>query len=86
MAAIKVYGADWCHMTRSTLEHLDEIGVDYDYVDVDDDPKASRWVKEQNGGKEKKPTVDVAGTVLTTPSDEKLDAVLEAAGLFRRAA
>jgi mycoredoxin len=86
MAAIKVYGADWCHMTRSTLEHLDEISVDYDYVDIDDDPKACQWVKDHNAGKAKKPTIDVAGTVLTTPSDEKLDAALEDAGLFRRAA
>ena len=86
MAAIKVYGADWCHMTRSTLEHLDDLGVEYDYVDIDDDPRACQWVKDQNRGKEKKPTVDVAGKVLTTPSDEKLDAALEEAGLLRRAA
>ena len=80
MAAIKVYGADWCEMTQGTLEHLKELGVDYDFVDIEDDPKACKWVKEQNGGKEKKPTVDIDGRVLTEPSDQELDHALAEAG------
>lgn len=81
MAAITVYGADWCHMTRHALEHLDETGVAYDYIDVDDDPAASQWVKDQNGGKEKKPTVKIGSRVLRTPSDDELDEAIASAGL-----
>ncbi len=81
MAGIKVYGADWCWMTTETRNHLDQMGVDYDYIDVDDDPAASQWVKDHNGGKEKKPTVDINGRVLTTPSDDELDEAIGAAGL-----
>jgi glutaredoxin len=73
---IKVYGADWCPMTISAKRHLDSLGVCYKYIDVDEDPQASDWVKQQNAGKEKKPTFDIDGEVLTAPSravvDEKL--------------
>jgi mycoredoxin len=73
---IKVYGADWCPLTINAKRHLDALGVPYTYIDVDDDPAASEWVKRQNGGREKKPTFDIEGEVLTAPSravvEEKL--------------
>jgi len=74
--AVKVYGADWCHMTTDTLNCLKRLGVEYEYVDIERDPKAAAWVRAQNGGKEKKPTLDIDGTVLTEPDDEDLIEVL----------
>ncbi|MDQ6677389.1 MAG: glutaredoxin family protein [Acidobacteriota bacterium] len=79
---IKVYGADWCSMTTRTIEHLEEVGAPFEYVDVDEDEAAAQWVKDQNGGKEKKPTVDLGGKVLTEPSNAELDVALKAAGLL----
>ena len=73
---VKVYGADWCGMTRRTLSHLDDLGVEYEYINVDHDPAASEWVKQQNAGKEKKPTVDIDGRVITYPSNQELDEIL----------
>ena len=74
--SIKVYGADWCGMTRRTLSFLDEIGVEYEYINVDLDPKASEWVKQQNNGKEKKPTVDIDGRVIAYPTNRELQDLL----------
>jgi glutaredoxin len=79
---VKVYGADWCAMTTRTREHLDALEIPYDYIDVEDDPAASDWVKEQNGGKEKKPTVDLDGEILSEPTNAQLDKALEKAGLL----
>ena len=79
---VKVYGADWCSMTTRTLAHLEEVGVPFDYIDVEADEKASQWVKDQNDGKEKKPTLDLDGTVITAPSNRELDSALKAAGLL----
>lgn len=76
MANVKVYGADWCGMTTRTLSHLDQLGVHYEYINVERDKRASEWVKRQNDGKERKPTLDVQGTVLTAPSNSELDQVL----------
>lgn len=76
MSDVKVYGANWCGLTVRTLHHLDSLGVAYDYVDVDQDPQASEWVKSQNNGREKKPTLDIGGRVITNPSKAELEAVL----------
>jgi glutaredoxin len=63
-------------MTISAKRHLDSLGVSYKYIDVEDDPQASDWVKRHNAGKEKKPTFEIDGEVLTAPSravvEEKL--------------
>ena len=76
MSRVKVYGADWCEDTRRTLAHLDKLGVDYDYINIEQDEEAARWVREQNDGKERKPTLEIRGRVLSTPSNEELDAAL----------
>ncbi len=76
MSQVKVYGADWCGMTTRTLEFLDELGVEYDYVDIDHDTAGAEFVRGHAGGKERKPTVDVGGTVLVTPEDEELEQLL----------
>ena len=68
-------------MTKRTLTHLDRLEVPYEYVDIETDDAARKWVAEQNGGKEKKPTLDIGGTILTEPSNAELDAVLEAQGI-----
>ena len=78
MEKVKVYGADWCGPTRRTLMHLDELGVEYDYINVDHDEAASQWVKDHNDGKEKKPTIDIQGRILTSPSNKELEEALRA--------
>jgi glutaredoxin len=76
MEKVKVYGADWCEDTRRTLERLDELGVAYDYVNIEQDAEAARWVREQNDGKERKPTVKLGEQVLSTPSNRELETAL----------
>lgn len=80
--AIKVYGADWCGDTQRTREYLDGRGLAYEYINVEADAEASRWVKEHNDGKERKPTVDVDGEVLSVPKDAELEAALRAKSLI----
>jgi len=84
MTNIKVYGADWCGDTQITRFQLDQLGIEYDYFDVDGDPAARDWVLKQNGGKQKTPTVDVGGTILVEPSEEELDQVLKDKGILDR--
>ncbi len=80
---VKVYGADWCGVTRATRRHLDNLNVPYIYIDVEEDPEASQWVKDQNNGIELKPTVDVEGEVLGAPKDHILDGVLTDHGILQ---
>ena len=74
--AIKVYGAGWCHMTTDTLAHLKKLGLEYQYIDIDHDRKAAAWVRQQNQGRERKPTLDIDGTILTEPENDELDETL----------
>ena len=73
---IKVYGADWCGDTKRTLRYLDNLNVDYDYIDLEKDESGSEWVKSQNNGKELKPTLLVGSRVLSVPSESELKAAL----------
>ena len=40
------------------------LGVAYQYINVEDDPQASAWGKQQNNGKGRKPTVKIGEQVL----------------------
>jgi glutaredoxin len=79
---VKVYGADWCADTQHTIKHLKELGVAFRYINVEQDERAARWVKEHNDGKERKPTLDLAGQVLSTPTDRELESALREKGFM----
>ena len=78
---VEVYGADWCGDTQRTRRHLERLGVAYQYINVEHDPEASEWVKQQSDGKERKPTVKIGGQVLAEPSDHELEHALQREGL-----
>ena len=71
-------------MTKSALAHLDRLGIEYQYINIDRDREAARWVAEQNGGKEKKPTIDIDGEILSEPPSGLVDQVLQTKGLLTR--
>ena len=76
MDTVKVYGAGWCEDTQDTRAHLDALGVQYQYLDVDKDPQAKQWVIDQNDGKQRTPTVAVGGRIIIEPENDDLDDLL----------
>lgn len=82
MSEINIYGTDWCEDTMHTLKHLDALGVPYEYINIDEDTDAANWVVTMNAGKQKTPTLDIEGTVLSVPSDEQLDDALRSKGIL----
>ncbi len=79
---LTIYGTDWCEDTQHTKEHLDDVGVPYDYVNIETDARAAAWVCQQNDGQSKTPTVRMEGLVLSEPSDAELDSALRARGIL----
>lgn len=77
---VKVFGATWCPDTQRTLSHLETLGVEFKFVDVDEDARAEEQVIEAGNGKRKIPLVElVAQGVkrrMIEPSDEELDRAL----------
>ena len=79
---VMVYGAGWCAVSVMTLRHLDELGVPYEYVDIDQDRDAAAWVRSHNNGDELKPTIDIEGEVLSAPRNYILDDALRRHGIL----
>ena len=73
---IVVYGAYWCGDTVRVRLFLNRHGIPYRVVDVDHDLDAREQVRMWNGGHVSTPTLDVAGQIVTEPSDEELAALL----------
>lgn len=82
MHEVRVYGRDWCEDTQATLYHLDSLGVQFDYIDIEADPRAAEWVCQQNGGKRITPTLNVQGQVLVEPDERDLEEALRGRGLM----
>ena len=57
MTEIKVYGAPWCPDCRRTKTFFGEHRVAYDWIDIDQDEEALRYVEELQGGGRTIPTV-----------------------------
>ena len=74
---VRVYGTGWCGDTVRTLRHLDKSGVDYDYVDIDENAEGERKVIEFNRGKRRVPLVEIGEKALSVPSAQELDEALE---------
>ncbi len=82
MKTIKVYGAEWCGDTTRTRDQLDELGVPFEYIDIDENPAAEKWITQQNKGKRVTPTVDIDGKLLFEPTNEQMEKILKDASLI----
>ena len=83
MNPIKVYGANWCHDTGRTRQQLDQLGVAYEYIKVEKDAAANKFITDLNKGKRKTPTVDLGGKFLIEPSNEEMEEALRSAGVVK---
>jgi mycoredoxin len=48
-APVKMFGADWCRDCRRTKAQLSELGVAFDYIDLDADPAAADVARDISG-------------------------------------
>ena len=69
---VVVYGASWCAHTLRVRQLFNRHGVPYTLVDVEDDLTAAQKVMGWNRGYLSTPTLDIAGRIVTEPSDEEL--------------
>ena len=83
MSEITMYGAEWCGDCRRSQRLLNELGVEYSYINIEEVPGAADKVVEINGGAKSIPVVMFSdGTHLTEPSDPDLRKKLESLGLI----
>jgi mycoredoxin len=83
MSEITMYGAEWCGDCRRSQRLLNELGIDYSYINIEEVAGAADKVVEINGGAQSIPVVMFSdGTHLTEPSDPDLRKKLESLGLI----
>lgn len=61
MPNIRMYFSPWCHDCRSAKRFLEERGVAYEAIDIEETPGAAELILEKNNGKRKVPTFEVDG-------------------------
>ena len=74
---ITVYGAHWCPDCRRSKQFLGEHQIPYNWVDIEEDPEAERFVIEKNDSKRIIPTIVFSDeTFLVEPTNAELAAKL----------
>ena len=67
--ALTMYSTTWCGYCRRLKIQLDQAGISYVEIDIEDDPASAEFVGSVNGGNHVVPTVKFAdGTTATNPT------------------
>ncbi|NLG56011.1 MAG: mycoredoxin [Rhodococcus sp.] len=77
--AVIMYSTPWCGYCRRLKTQMDEAGIGYTVVDIEQDPAAAEFVGSVNGGNHVVPTLKFPdGSTATNPT---LGQVKKALGL-----
>jgi mycoredoxin len=70
---IKLYGTRWCFDSRRARRIFDQNNISYQYIDIDIDEVARKFVEKTNHGFRSVPTIVFPdGSILVEPSDQEL--------------
>lgn len=61
MARIRMYVSPWCGDCRAAKHFLEERGIEYEPINIEENPDAVDLIIEKNNGKRKVPTFEVDG-------------------------
>ena len=74
---IQVYGTHWCGVTFGLREYLTNSRIPYEYYDIEQDQHADEFVLAMNDGRRRFPLIVVEERVLTSPTLNELQQVLD---------
>ena len=71
---IKMYGTNWCGDSRRARHLLESNHIDFEWINIEENPEAVKFVEEVNHGYRSVPTIVFPdGTILTEPSQYELN-------------
>jgi mycoredoxin len=77
---ITMYTTDWCPYCVSTKRFLNNKGIPFEEINVEQDDLAAEFVMNANGGNRTVPTLNIEGLgIYTNPSPKKLTELLQLA-------
>jgi mycoredoxin len=69
MSSFTMYSTPWCGYCHRLKSQLEREGIEFDMVDIEQDPEAVAIVESANNGNQTVPTLVYAdGTSMTNPS------------------
>lgn len=72
---VRMYATTWCGDCRMAKRWLDAHSIPYEYINIEEDESAAKYVMQVNGGYRSVPTIVCPdGTVLIEPSSRQLAA------------
>ncbi len=72
-SSITVYGTSWCGDCKRAQRVLDQHQAKYDYVNIEQDEVARRYVEQVNNGYQSVPTILFPdGSIMVEPSSAAL--------------
>lgn len=74
---IVMYSTTWCPDCRYAKMFLDEYGVSYEEVNIEEHDDAAEKVMNFTGGKRVVPTFDIDGKMYANPRRGELKTILE---------
>lgn len=73
MADIKVYTTSWSADCDQAKQFLDDEGIFFEEIDIEESAEGARFVESANSGRRIVPTFDIGGTVFSLkPFDWKM--------------
>ena len=81
-ATIRMYGADWCRDCLRTKRQLDELGVGYDYLDVEADGAFAEEAQRVSGRMNIPVVVFPDGSHQVEPTNPQVEAKLRELSLL----
>ena len=83
MSEVKLYTTTWSADCDQAKQFLDDEGIFYEEIDIEQSTEGARFVESANRGKRIVPTFDIDGTVFSLKpfSWKKLQAELERLGV-----
>jgi glutaredoxin 3 len=72
-----IYSATWCAFCHAVKDYLDKLGVAYDDLDVEADPKNAEQSVTKSGQRGI-PVIDIDGDIIVGFDRSKIDAALKA--------
>ena len=74
---ITMYSTSWCGFCHRLKSQLSREGIEYQVIDIEQDPAAAKYVESVNGGNQTVPTLRFDdGSALTNPSIVRVKAHL----------
>ncbi len=70
--AIRLFSTTWCGHCRRLKRQLDDAGIAYEEIDIDEERQYGDRIVAKSGGYRVVPTVEVAGDLLINPSLEEV--------------